>query len=269
MAESDDAPKVPSGVGSADDAGAPAAGAARHRHLHRLAGAIALGAFLVAHLLTNASALGGAARYDAIAGAVQRSSLTPLLEIVFVVIPLGLYLGVGVYLRRGGAATAKIERARDRRLRLLQRMSAVVLIAFVLVHVWELRVQRLFFGLPADALYTTQSAHLSWTWAGAPWVALFYLLGVLAAATYVATALFAATTASPSAAERAGRRRVRAATIGLGVVLFVLGGVTVIGLATGTRLLPGADGDSALPSAPCGPAASAPSPPFEPLTPSR
>jgi|GEM_PF-463768 len=297
MAENDDAHPAPESPGatSTDEAGDEGGAAApdvvpppdgapgepgtssRYRRLHTLSGAVVLGAFLVEHLFTNASALGGFARFDGVVGALTRFSLMPLFEIVFIVIPLAFHAGYGVHLllreraskTAPGPASRDIDRFGGRPAWVLQRVSAVVLLVFVLVHLWELRFQRLFFGLPADALYTTLTARLSWTWAGVPWIALFYLLGVLAAAAHFANGLFAATAARKIEADRTGRRRMRMLTTGLGLILFLVGSGTVIGLATGTRLLPGADDDSAAQSAPCGSAVPAPSPVFVLPTPSR
>ncbi len=264
----DDVAPTTSSSPKAEAAGAPS----RYRRLHTLSGAVVLGAFLLEHLLTNAFALGGGASYDAVVGAIERWSLLPLFEVVFIVVPLGFHAGYGIHLLhrgRTGDADAAIERFGDRRLWVLQRISAVVLLVFVLVHLWELRLQRLFFGLSADALYTTLTARLSWTWAGIPWIALFYLLGILAAVTHLSNGLFAATGAWNIATDPPGRRRMRLVTTGLGLILFLVGASTVIGLATGTRLLPGADDDSAAPSAPCGSAVREPPAPFELPTPSR
>lgn len=247
---------------------APSAASARNRKLHALSGALALGVFLVEHIATNASALGGRGAYDAIVGAIERSRVLPFVEVVFILLPLGFHAGYGLQLLRAEAAPdAVVERYGDRRLWRLQRLSAVFVLVFVLAHLWELRVQRLVFGLPADALYTTLTARLSSTWAGVPFIALFYVLGLFAVAVHLANGLFAATAAWNVAASPSGRRRARIATLALGGVLFAVGASTVIALATGTRLLPGADGDSAAVEVPCGSAAP---PPFRVSpTPSR
>jgi succinate dehydrogenase hydrophobic anchor subunit len=137
---------------------------------------------------------------------------------------------------------------------MLQRWTAVVALVFVLVHVWELRLQRLFFGLPPEALYTALTAHLSSTWAGVPWRALFYVAGTLAVTAHFASGL--------RASVGDGRPRVRIVTVALGIALFLLGTATVIGVATGTRLLPAADDDSG-PLAPCGSAVGPERPPLQ------
>jgi succinate dehydrogenase / fumarate reductase, cytochrome b subunit len=244
----------------------------RWRRLHTLSGGAALAAFLVEHLFTNVSALGGSASYDAVVGSIERWSLLPLFELVFIVVPLSFHAGYGLLLlRRGTTAETEtvMERYGDRRLWILQRVSAAFVLVFVLGHLWELRLQRFFFGLPAEALYTVLTAHLSWTWLGVPWLALFYLIGLLAVSLHLSNGLFAATAAWNLGRGPSGRRRARILTVGLGLILFVVGSATVIGLATGTRLLPGADGDSG-PQAPCGPSGSPVQPPFKlPTAPSR
>lgn len=247
---------------------APAAESARYRKLHTLSGALALGVFLVEHIATNASALGGRATYDAVVGTIVRSSVLPFVEVVFILLPLAFHAGYGLYLLRAKAAPeAVVARYGDRRLWRLQRLSALFVLVFVLVHLWELRAQRLFFGLPADALHTTLTARLSSTWAGVPFVALFYVLGVFAVAVHLSNGLFAATAAWNLGVSPSGRRTARIATLALGGALFAAGAGAVVALATGTRLLPGADGDSAAVAVPCG--SSAP-PPFRVSpTPSR
>lgn len=214
------------------------------RRLHRFTGSALLGLFLVEHLLTNASALGGEPLYERIVGAIERSPVLPLVELVLVVAPLSLHVIIGMKLVRRGHDAATEGRYRDPRLLLLQRISAVVLLVFVLGHLWELRLQRLFFGLGKDSLYTTLTAHLSWTWGSVPWLAFGYLVGLAAAAFHFANGLLA----SLRAARPASGRGARIFAIGLGVALFAIGTVTVVGLATGTRLLGAAGADSA----PCG-----------------
>jgi succinate dehydrogenase / fumarate reductase cytochrome b subunit len=234
----------------------------RWRRWHTLSGGLVLAAFLVEHLLTNASALGGAASFDAVVGSILRLRVLPLFEVVFILVPLGFHAGAGIHLLRSGSADDAMERYGDRRLWIVQRISAVFVFLFVLGHLWELRIQRLFFGLAPSGVYTTLTAHLSWTWAGVPWIALGYLLGIFATAFHLANGLFAATAAWKLAVDPRGRRRMRVLTVALGIVLSVIGAATVIGLATGTRLLPGADDDSG-PPAPCGSSAAPTPPPFK------
>jgi succinate dehydrogenase / fumarate reductase cytochrome b subunit len=233
-----------------------AAPAGPGRRLHTLAGGLALGVFLVLHLLTNASALGGPGMYDAIAGAIARSKLLIVLELC-ILVPLVFHFGYGLeLLRRRATPDAESDRYGDRRLWVVQRVGATFVLAFIVGHIWELRGQRLFFGLSESALYTVLAAHLSWTWGGVPWIALAYLVGIGAVAFHFSSGLFAATATWRILTDPAGRRRMRIATVALGALLFLLGAATVIALATGTRLLPAGDADSPW-NAPCGTAAPA------------
>jgi succinate dehydrogenase / fumarate reductase cytochrome b subunit len=225
------------------------AGEPRWRRLHSRAGTSVLAAFVALHLLSNASALGGEAWYARIAGAVQRSAIAPLLSIVVLgAVVLHAGYGLGLLCRRDGAAEAAA-RYGDRTLWQIQRATAALLIVFVAAHLWELRIQQTFRGLDADAFHTLLAAHLSSTWGGVPWTALGYVLGVGAAAYHAASGVLAATA---DRAAPAARRRARIATAVLGGLLFLIGSATVVGLATGTVLLPARDLDT-----PCGSAAEA------------
>lgn len=204
----------------------------RGRRLHTIAGAIVLFAFLVEHLLTNASVLGGAAYYDQIVGSIERWKLLGLFEVVFILVPLAYHAGYGLVLLRQPRTEADIERYGSERLYQAQRISAVLVLAFVLGHFWELRAQRLFFGLEADALYTVLVAHLSRTAGGIPWVALLYVLGIAATCFHLANGLFAA-----SARRGWATRRMRILTGLIGFSLFLLGFFVVLGFATGLQLL--------------------------------
>jgi succinate dehydrogenase/fumarate reductase cytochrome b subunit len=218
---------------------------ARAERHHSLAGVYGLGIFLVGHLVVQASALGGEGRYTTTVVAI-RPWLTGIVD-VLVLAALVVHVGHGLRFLRAAPSDARLDRFGDRRLSVAQRMSAVLVLVFVLVHLFELRLQRLFFGLEPAGLFTALSAQLSWTWAGVPWKALFYVIGIAATSFHFANGLFAAT---------AARGRSRALTVILGVVLFGLGTLTTIGIATGTRLLPPAGADSA---PPCGaPAAKTP-----------
>src|SRR5690606_8142144 len=105
--------------------------AERWRRMHRLAGAGFLGLFLVVHLATSAAALGGEERYRRVVAAVERWRTLPLLELA-IVVPLLSHVGYGLRLLRRPASDPSIERYGDRRWWTAQRISATVVLAFVL-----------------------------------------------------------------------------------------------------------------------------------------
>src|SRR5690349_15034903 len=54
------------------------------RRLHTLSGGLVLVGFVIVHLLTNASALGGQRTYEVIAGWLFRARLLPVAEVLLV-----------------------------------------------------------------------------------------------------------------------------------------------------------------------------------------
>ena len=218
------------------------------RRLHTLSGAAALGFFLVAHLLTQATAIGGQGAWMAFAGAVERSRVWPLFELLFIVVPFAFHVGYGVVLWRGPVDEREVARYGSRVRWKVQRLTGILVLAFVLGHLWETRIQKLAFGLEPAAVHTVLVAHLSWTWAGIPFVALLYLLGLGVTCAHFANGLMAASLALGIGEDEAGRRKMQAGSLITGSLLFVLGALTVIALATGTRLHAWRGDDSA----PCG-----------------
>jgi succinate dehydrogenase cytochrome b subunit len=224
------------------------------RRLHSLTGVVPLGAFLVVHLWANAGVLAGERAYDRTAGSLQRLPLWPVVEVLFILLPLAFHGIYGVWLATRGARPAPEKKA----LTLLQRASGVVVLVFVVGHVAEFRVQKWFFGMSADAFPTALVDHLSWTWGGVPWIAFAYLAGIAASIFHLANGIASLATKSRFANGATTERRVVVMAAVLGSVLFVVSAATVIALATGTRLLSPADEGK---TAPCGsalPAAASP-----------
>jgi succinate dehydrogenase/fumarate reductase cytochrome b subunit len=247
-----------------EDAASESARDNRLRRLHRVLGVVALAAFATLHLCVQGSALGGGSTYDAVAGALSRSTILPVFELVFVGLPLLFHAAYGLNLLAARKpAASDVQRYGGERPWTIQRVSAVFVAVFLAIHLGDFRLRRVFSGLSPDALYTALTARLSWTVAGFPAVAILYLVGIFAVALHVSNGLFAASSEWNIGKSPSGRVTLRRLTVGFGVLLFVLGAASIIGLATGTRLLPAADGDRAPAAAPCG----SDTPPKAPLFP--
>ena len=196
----------------------------RQRQKHALSGLLATGAFLLELLVTQVPALRGAAAWDRIGGAIERSNLLVFFEVVFVLAPFTFHLAVG----------AKIAPR-------FQQVTGILLAVFLVIHFCEFPAQRGFFGLTAEGTYTRMTAHFSRTWAGIPLLALLDIAGIGLACFHFALGLLAV-----------GRSRVQA--IALGAVLFVVASASVVGLATGSAFLP----PPSLPDTACGSAVETP-----------
>ncbi len=211
-------------------------------------GVVPLSIFLVWHLALNASSLGGAARFDAVFGAAARSPLTPVVEIVLVLVPLAYHALYGIHILAARKPSFRTYPALQTRMVLLQRVTSFVLLVFVAAHLWELRIHRMLHEMPTAAIHARLAEHLSWTVWSVPWIAIGYLVGVAAACFHFANGLWAFGVAHKNLSGE--REKIRAAIVpfGAGIVLFVVACATVVTLAGGGALLD----EPPLPISPCG-----------------
>ena len=206
------------------------------RRLHSLSGVLPVGVFLVVHLWTNASALGGREPFDHAVDEIQKLPFLPLVEVVGVILPLAFHALFGVYLATKGRPNVGHYPYARSWAYLFQRITGGIALLFVLVHLWELRVQKWLFGLSELAFYDTLVAHLSAVRFGLPIVALFYLFGIAASVFHLANGLVTFCLTWGIVASRAAQRRLERVATVFGVLLFSLGAATVLSLSTGTQL---------------------------------
>jgi succinate dehydrogenase/fumarate reductase cytochrome b subunit (b558 family) len=210
------------------------------RRLLSLSGVIPLGAFLVAHVAINARALRGDAAFASAVGALHRIPALALVEWLFVFVPLGVHAAVGLWLvvtRRPLAEPSPYPDA----LRIAMRATGVAAIAFLGLHLPEVRFRTPGARLGGDELATALVADLSSTWHGVPWRGAAYLVGAACVTFHFAVGLWAFFVTT-----RAGRRP-RARKWGawgagaIGAATWVMLANIVVFRATGTRLFWGAE----------------------------
>lgn len=214
-----------------------AAGPARSqfwlRRLHSLSGVVPLGGFLVEHLWTNASALWGQRHFDAAVARIEALPGLVAIEVFGIFLPLAFHAGYGLWLtRRSRPNVGSYPLARNWGY-LLQRLSGVVLLAFLAFHLWEFRIQKWLFGMDSRSFYPVLAAGLSSTPWGIPWRAVFYLLGLIAACAHLGNGLFGFACTWGIVVSRAAQRRLFAVCCAIGAGTFVLGTLTVLHFATG------------------------------------
>lgn len=223
------------------------------KRLHSLTGIAPVGLFLMAHLWTNAAALAGPRAFAQGVDEIQRIPLLPLVEIFGIFLPLAYHAFYGVWLALAGRPNPGTYAYARNWLYVMQRVTGFVAFAFIVLHLWEFRVQKWLFGMSHDLFYTKLTEHLAWTWHGVPLIAFGYLLGVAASVFHLANGLATASITWGLTASRTAQTRAAVGFGALGVVLFVMGTATVLGLATGSLLLPERNGPN---TAPCGSASS-------------
>ncbi|WP_410771993.1 succinate dehydrogenase cytochrome b558 subunit [Fontibacillus sp. BL9] len=156
------------------------------RKLHSLLGVIPLGFFILEHMLTNFSAVeGGSQGFKDSVAFLNGLPLVIVLELVGIWLPL-LYHGVyGMYI----AFQAKPNNTRfrnERNLRyLLQRISGVLVFAFVIWHLYETRVQVALGNVTHEELGGVMHEIVM-----NPFFFILYLIGVVSAAFHFANGLW-------------------------------------------------------------------------------
>jgi succinate dehydrogenase/fumarate reductase cytochrome b subunit (b558 family) len=223
------------------------------KKLHSLSGVVPVGVFFVEHLWTNSKALQGEGAFTQAVADIQALPYLPLIEIFGIFLPLAFHALYGVVLALAGQPNVRLYRYGRNWLYVLQRVSGGVAFVFIGWHLWEFRIHKWLFGMRADAFYGELSAHLSSTTAGVPWLALFYVIGILAASFHFANGIWGFLFSWGVTVTRASQRRSALACGALGVALFLLGTNTVLYFATGTRFYLPNDVVSKGQAAACGP----------------
>lgn len=153
--------------------------------LHSLAGIVPLGLFLLEHLYSNAVAMKGKAAYDEHISTLLGIPFLTLIEIVFIAIPLIYHAAYGIYI----GVIAKNNPYRYSYTRnwmfVLQRISGVITLVFVLYHLWQFRLSSLIFGTPVNFEAVHQQL-------ANPLIFTFYVLGVLSTTFHFSNGLWTA-----------------------------------------------------------------------------
>ena len=198
-----------------------------------LTGVVPLGVFVLAHLAAMTEALRGSASF---AGALSHQTRFRLgAEALLIGVPLLFHAGVGLALARQSRANVGTYPYSGNLAWVLQRVSGVVVLLFVLAHVWETRV-RVLLGLGSSAdLQTELYASLSSTgFLGIPFVAVGYLVGVAATVYHLANGIVGFAASFGLVASTRSLERVARISALVGALVFLVSAATVIQIATGS-----------------------------------
>lgn len=187
------------------------------RRLHALAGVAPVGIFLVAHLAINATALYGRDAFNDTAAALQAIALRRLVE-ALVLVPLALHALGGVAIALRGAVDPQ-HRAR----RVAQRVTGVVALGFIALHLGQLRVPAARGTLQWQAFYEVVGHAL-----GAPGMFAAYLVGLTASVLHLANGLRLSIDAWGLARSPRATRRATIACAALGLTLWAAGFDTLL-----------------------------------------
>jgi succinate dehydrogenase / fumarate reductase cytochrome b subunit len=153
------------------------------KRVHSLTGVVPIGLFLLEHFFTNSRALQGAAAFDQAATDLARIPYVTLVEAVGIWIPIAFHMVLGVIIATTGQANVgKHGYARNWQY-LLQRVSGVVLVFYILFHTYMTRFNTDY--LNSSSAYAFVKDQIS-----SPGVFAFYVVGILSACWHLGNGLF-------------------------------------------------------------------------------
>jgi succinate dehydrogenase / fumarate reductase cytochrome b subunit len=203
------------------------------RRVMSLTGVVPLGVFVLAHLAAMTAALRGP---DAFSRALATPSPVRLgLEATLIGVPLLVHAGVGLAATRSARVNVRAYPYSSNLAWLLQRVTGLVVLAFLVLHVWEHRVKVLLGQADASDFHYQLVVSLSSTGPlGFPFHACFYLLGVGATAYHLANGLVGFAASFGLVTTRRGLRTLGLVAAALGTATFLVSAAVLLHLATGS-----------------------------------
>jgi succinate dehydrogenase / fumarate reductase cytochrome b subunit len=154
------------------------------RRLHSLSGIVPVGGFLAFHLIENAAALRGPDAYNRMTHALQEVPFAVGAEILIIALPLFFHGVYGLFI----TGTARPNVVSNPYLRnvmyFVQRVTGVIVFAFILFHYWTTRLVQLQDHESLDLFRQVQAAVSN------PWIYAFYVVGILSATWHLANGLW-------------------------------------------------------------------------------
>ena len=169
------------------------------RRLHSLSGLIPVGAYMVIHLMTNASVLESPAAFQKNVYTIHSlGALLPVVEWVFIFLPLIFHAVIGMVIVAGGMPNSNQYRYAANYRYTLQRATGMIAFVFIMLHVFHMHgwfhadwwledVVHPFGGgkfKPFNAASSAGLALQSYVWLA------FYVVGVLSCVYHLANGLW-------------------------------------------------------------------------------
>jgi len=211
------------------------------RRLLSLSG-IALAPIFLLHLAINARAHRGGAAFSSTVDRLQGIPGIALFEWLLVFTPLVVHTSIGLWLvvtRRRLVEPSPY----PERLRIAVRTAGIAAVAFIALHLSELRFRTLGVRPDGGELETLLAAGLSSTWRGMPLRGITYLAGTACVAFHFAAGSWGFFATTRICKEPRARSWAAWAAGALGAAVWLLLANIVIFHATGSRLFGGPGGD--------------------------
>lgn len=154
------------------------------RRLHSLSGIVPIGGFLAFHLYENYHATRGAAAYNEAARRLQEMPFSLALEIGVIAIPIFFHGIYGLFITAESRPNPISNPYLRNALYTLQRITGVVVFAFILFHLWTTRMVQLADHESLDLFSLVRSTIAN------PWLYAFYIAGILSATFHLANGIW-------------------------------------------------------------------------------
>ncbi len=154
------------------------------RRLHSLTGVVPVGVFLMEHFFTNSFALQGAQAYNDKVAFLKSLPYLYLLELFGIALPIVFHAALGVWIWWQSRSNTTALPYKQNWMFTLQRISGVFLMFYISYHVAVTRFGTLF-GYENTDLFGLMKHHME-----NPAIAVFYVLGILAASFHLGNGLW-------------------------------------------------------------------------------
>ncbi len=223
------------------------------RKLHSLTGIVPVGLFLIEHMLTNSRAFNwwglfqsGPDQFNEGVKFLHSLPFLPFLEIFGIFLPLAFHAIYGIVIWLTGRSNVTAYPHGDNWRYTLQRLSGVVVLLFVILHLLKFRFAHwinwgdefMSHELP-DKFAITQKGLLEWSPGGkggaavSPWITLsIYWIGLTAACFHFANGIWGFCISWGITIGKQAQRRVLALATIVGVILFIWGSLSLYAFKT-------------------------------------
>ncbi len=153
------------------------------KRLHSLTGVVPIGLFLLEHFFTNSRALQSPAAFDQAAAELARIPYVTLVEALGIWAPIAFHMVLGVIIATTWQANVGRHGYAKNWQYVLQRVSGIVLVFYILFHTWMTRFDANYLNSASAYDYVKQQV-------SNPGVFAFYVIGILSACWHLGNGLF-------------------------------------------------------------------------------
>lgn len=186
------------------------------RRLHSLTGVFPIGLFLLEHFFTNSKSIQGPEAFDQAVRDLGSLPYVTLIEAFGIWLPILFHMVLGIFIAATGDLRPRGPGSAPRLQYVLQRITGVVLLFFIVFHTWSTRFDPEMMSAPS--FYVAMAEHLAH-----PATFAFYVLGVLSASFHFGNGLFGFAIHWGLATGRGAQRNMARLGLAVFVVLSLVG----------------------------------------------